>query len=79
MLEEVERAVLPITETEDDVLATADWVDTEIEITLDSGCCEHVLDLSDAPGYASYLTESTGSKRGRHFIVGNGERVPNEG
>ena len=25
------------------------WVETEIEICLDSGCCEHVIDLGNAP------------------------------
>ena len=50
-----------------------------IELTLDSGCCEHVLDVADAPGYAHFISESPGSKRGQRFIVGNGERVPNAG
>ena len=40
-----------------------DWDDTEIEICLDSGCCEHVMDSGDAPGYSTFLTESPGSKR----------------
>ena len=31
----------------------------------------------DAPGYA--VQDSPGSRRGQNFIVGNGERVPNEG
>ena len=26
-----------------------------------------------------YVVESAGSKRGQHFVVGNGEKVPNEG
>jgi hypothetical protein len=54
-------------------------MDKEIELTLDSGCCEHVIDLSDAEGYAAYLVQSPGSKRGQNFIVGNGEKVPNDG
>ena len=56
-----------------------DWIDTEIEICLDSGCCEHVMDLGDAPGYNAFLTESPGSKRQQAFIIGSGARVPTEG
>ena len=56
-----------------------DWVDTEIEVCLDSGCCDHVMDMQDAPEYQAFLMESSGSKRKQHFIVGNGARVPNEG
>ena len=37
------------------------------------------MDLGDAPGYSTFLTESPGSKRQQQFIVGNGARVPNEG
>ena len=36
-------------------------------------------DKDDAPGDQAYLVESPGSKRKQQFIVGNGERVPNEG
>ena len=56
-----------------------DWVEAEIEICLDSGCCEHVTDLVVAPGYITFLTESPGSRRQQKFTVGNGERAPNEG
>jgi hypothetical protein len=67
------------TDDEDPECLAMDWVDTEIEICLDSGCCEHVMDLGDAPGYSAFITESPGSKRQQQFIVGNGARVPNEG
>ena len=67
------------TDDENPECLSMDWVDTEIEICLDSGCCEHVMDLGDAPGYSMVLTESPGSKRQQQFIVGNGARVPNEG
>ena len=92
-LEEVEQALIPgchlngvfgpITTDDGDysnqVMLQETWVDTEIEITLDSGCCEHVMDVSDAPGYSAFITESSGSRRHQNFIVGNGEKVPNEG
>lgn len=72
--------ILPIvTDDEECVLPVADWVDSFIEVTLDSGCCEHVLDLGDAPGYGAFMTESPGSRRSQNFIVGNGSKVPNEG
>ena len=59
------------------ILAT-EWVDVEIEAVLDSGCCGHVMDIeNDAPQYV--ITESASSRRGGGFIVGNGEKVPNEG
>ena len=56
-----------------------EWVETDIVLTLDSGCCDHILDIADAPGYQGALMESAGSKRGQRFVVGNGERVPNRG
>ena len=46
---------------------------------LDSGCCDHVLDHSDTPGYACVLGPSVGSKKGRNFIVGNCEGLPTRG
>ena len=55
----------------------AEWEDREIEIILDSGACDNVLDAEDAPGYL--ISESPGSRQGRNFVVGNGERAPNEG
>ena len=54
-------------------------METDILLTLDSGCCDHILDMADAPGYAATLHPSDGSKRGQRFIVGNGDRVPNKG
>ena len=51
------------------------WVETDIDMVLDSGCCEHVMDAEDAPGYS--VTESPGNRRGQNFVVGNGETVPN--
>ena len=72
--------VMTSDDDEKEILAAFDqWVDSDIEITLDSGCCEHVMDLGDAPGYGAFVMESAGSKRKQNFIVGNGARVPNEG
>ena len=75
-------AVCPVTtdDGEDNLLpATDEWVDTSIWITLDSGCCEHVMDITDAPGYHAYIVQSAGSMRKQNFVVGNGQKVPNEG
>ena len=70
--------VLPVTvDDEDTVMPLEAWQDVDVEFTLDSGCCNHVLDSEDAPGYL--VQESVGSRRGQNFVVGNGERVPNEG
>ena len=66
--------VLPITVDDgDEIMPVEGWQDRDIEITLDSGCCNHVLDAEDALGYL--VSESPGSRRGQNFIVGNGERV----
>ena len=71
------EAIVPITTDDADILPVAAWEDVEIDVTLDSGCCEHVMDSSEAPGYL--IGESPGSKRGQNFVVGNGQKVPNEG
>ena len=65
--------------SQDAVLPVAEWVDKIIEVTLDSGACDHILDMCDAPGYANFLVESRGSKRDQQYIVGNGAEVHNEG
>ena len=67
--------------TEDDpaVMSLEDFIETDILLTLDSGCCDHICDIADAPGYAQVLHPSAGSRRGQRFIVGNGARVPNAG
>ena len=70
----------PITCEEDPAaLAIADFVETDIVITLDSGCVDHLADMADMPGYACVLEPSPGSKRGQAFIVGNGSKVKNQG
>ena len=61
------------------LLSDGEFVETEIEVALDSGCCEHVLDIVDAPGYINSILPSPGSRRGQQFVVGNGQRIANEG
>ena len=46
-------------------------------MTLDSGCCKHVLPADAAPGYE--VSDSPSSRRGASFTVGNGAKVANEG
>ena len=46
-------------------------------IVLDSGAADHVVDLTDTPGYK--LQESAGSKAGACFVAANGDRIPNRG
>ena len=70
--------VMPITMDNDAaVYPVEQWRETDIEITLDSGACDHIMDAEDAPGYV--VEPSVGSRRGKCFTVGNGARVPNEG
>ena len=71
MLDSVEAHIMT-TDDESDVLGVDTWIVTGIEITLDSCCCEHVMDLGDAPAYSAFLVESAGSKRRQNFVVGNG-------
>ena len=74
LLDEVAEAVCPVLTDDagDEVLAADTWVDTVIYITLDSGCCEHVMDITDAPGYHAYLVQSAGSRRKQNFVAGTG-------
>ena len=60
------------------LLSIQEWRDVEVEIALDSWCCAHIMDAGhDAPGYS--LKESEGSRYGKGLVVGNGDRVANEG
>ena len=75
-----DATALPVmTDDEDDVEAmrVGEWEEVDVEVTLDSGCCTHVLPGEAIPGYD--IEASPGSRRGANFIVGNGELVPNEG
>ena len=58
---------VPITEDPggmgEDSVINMEWVDLEIEVALDSGCCDHVMDVeNDSPGYV--VVESASSRRG---------------
>ena len=67
----------PVTTDDADDTILPVWADVEIEVTLDSGCCDHVMHADEAPGYL--VTDSPGSLRGQNFIVGNGHKIPNQG
>ena len=54
-----------------------EWIDIDLEMVLDSGACEHVMDSEDGPGYA--VSDSPGSRRGQGFVVGDGASVANKG
>ena len=72
------HGVLPLTSDDGhQVLQVGEFVERDVEIILDSGCCEHVMDAEHAPGY--HVQPSPGSMRGQNFFVGNGEPLPNEG
>ena len=74
-----ESALVMTTEEDPSVMSLEDFVETDILLTLDSGCCDHIVDMADAPGYAAVLHPSPGSQRNQKFVVGNGDRVANQG
>ena len=62
---------------EDDIILNVDmWEHVMIEVVLDSGACRLVMARENAPG--CHVHESNSSRRGLGFVVGNGERIPNE-
>ena len=73
------HGVLPVTsdDSHNHLFQVGQFVERDVEIILDSGCCEHVMDAEHAPGYP--VLPSPGSLRGQNFFVGNGEPLPNEG
>ena len=56
---------------------TTEWQDVEFEVALDSGAIVNVCHPDDCPGYV--IGESAGTKRGQHFVVGDGGKLPNLG
>ena len=72
-----DRILLLDSDNSGQVLQINEWIDVDLEMDLDSGASEHVMDLEDAPGYVA--SESTASRRGQGFVVGSGARVPNAG
>ena len=63
--------------TNDGAVMNISWMDVDLDVVLDSGWSDHVMNVEiDAPGYS--VRPSDGSRMGRGFIVGNGERVPND-
>ena len=59
------------------LIADEAWNDLEFEVALDSGAVIHVCSPDDCPGYL--LEESSGSKRGQQFLIGDGGHIPNLG
>ena len=71
-------AVMPLTVDDGDmIMPMTEWQDRELELILDSGACQHVIDAEEAPGYL--VSESVGSRRGQNFVTADGSRIPNEG
>jgi len=62
-----------------DLMAVADeeFREVEIEVALDSGACDHVINKCDIPGYT--VVPSAGSMRGLHFVAANGDVIDNLG
>ena len=60
------------------VLANAEeFVETTVEIAMDSGCGKHVGPPKIIEGYA--VVPSAASRQGRHFIGAGGDRIKNLG
>ena len=53
MLQPAPSSVMTSDDNYDKAILGADWEDLEIEVTLDSGCVDHVMGSFDAPGYCS--------------------------
>ena len=68
-----------VSEVEPSAMIADNFVETDIVLTLNSRCCDHICDIADTPGYAPVLVASPGSKSGQKFVVGNGDRVANQG
>ena len=56
--------ILLTSEEDPAVMSMEDFVETDMLLTLGSGCCDHIVDMADAPGYACVLHPSAGSLRG---------------
>ena len=74
-----EPALIVIAEEDPSFMALKDFAETDILLTWDSHCCDRIVDMADAPGYAAVLHPSPGSQRNQKFVVGNGDRVANKG
>ena len=57
----IPSAMIVTSEEVSAVMALEDFVGTDILLTLDSGCCDHIVDMADAPGNAAVLHPSPGS------------------
>ena len=70
--------VMPVTaDVAVPALSVGSWSPVSISVALGSGASEHILDAEEAPGYQ--VVPSAGSRMGQNFVVGNGERIANEG
>ena len=76
--DEKKDAMVSILESEGpEIHALANQEYSNFSVVLDSGAADHVVDITQTPGYQ--LQESAGSKAGSCFIAANGDRIPNEG
>ena len=64
-------------EGEDTPVAEQFYHEVVFEVALDSGSIANVCSDGDTPGYS--IVESEASKAGRHLVVGDGGRLPNQG
>lgn len=75
----IPSALILTSEADPAVMALEDFVETDILVTIASDCCDHSVDMVDAPGYSAVLHSSFGSQRNQQFVIGSGKRVANWG
>ena len=71
-------AIMDAEVCDDEIFANAqELVDVEFEVALDSGSTDNVCHELDPPGYM--VEPSAGSRRGQRFVIGDGNKIANDG
>ena len=58
-------------------LGDEEYKEVVIEVALDSGAVDHVINSADIPGHS--IVPSMGSLKGLHFVAANGDVIHNQG
>ena len=72
----IPSALITTSEEDPAVMALGDFVEADILVTLDSGCCDHIVDMADACGYAAVLHSSPGRSATRSLWLGAVSELP---
>ena len=80
-VEFIDAAILEVDGGRHDLLVAegepAEYEETEIEVTMDSGAGSNVMPPGAVPGYVP--RPSSGSRNGKHFLAADGQVIENEG